>query len=127
DDDFDLTFMRRVVVAVDPPAGSKRSSDACGIVVAGVDEQGIGWVIKDATASGLKPQEWAKAVTALFHRFHADNVIAEVNQGGEMVASVLATADAMVPVTSVRATRGKWTRAEPVAALYAQGRVRHVG
>lgn len=124
---FDLSLMRRIVVAVDPPAGSKRSSDACGIVVAGMDEQGVGWVIKDATAKGLKPQEWAKAVTALYHRFHADNVIAEVNQGGEMVASVLATADATVPVTSVRATRGKWTRAEPVAALYAQGRVRHAG
>lgn len=123
----DLSLMRRVVVAVDPPASSRRSSDACGIVVAGIDEEGIGWVLDDATAKGLKPQEWARVVTSLFHRFQADSVVAEVNQGGEMVATVLATADATVPVIAVRATRGKWTRAEPVAALYAQGRVRHAG
>ena len=125
--DFELCSMQRVVVAVDPPASSRRSSDACGIVVAGIDEEGVGWVIKDATANGLKPQEWARAVTDLFHRFKADSVVAEVNQGGEMVASVLATADVTVPVTPVRATRGKWTRAEPVAALYAQDRIRHAG
>lgn len=124
---FELEAMRRVVVAVDPPASSRKSSDACGIIVAGIDEEGIGWVIRDATAQGLKPQDWARAVTSLYHRFSADCVVAEVNQGGDMVASVLGTADATVPVTPVRATRGKWTRAEPVAALYAQGRIRHAG
>src|SRR5690606_35412799 len=117
---FELQAMRRVVVAVDPPASSRKSSDACGIIVAGVDEDGVGWVIKDATARGMKPQQWARAVTSLYHRFSADCVDAEVNQGGDMVASVLGTADAMVLVTPVRATWGKWTRAEPVAALYAQ-------
>jgi len=119
--------LRRIVIAVDPPASSRRSSDACGIVVAGVDQGGIAWVLQDATAQGLKPQEWAGLVVNLYHRFEADMIIAEVNQGGDMVASVLATADRSVPITPVRATRGKWTRAEPVAALYAQGRVRHAG
>src|SRR5690606_17912804 len=70
---FNLEAMRRVVVAVDPPASSRRSSDACGIVVAGVDEESVGWVIEDATVRGLKPEEWAQRVTALFHRFQADS------------------------------------------------------
>uniref|UniRef100_UPI0035A244B5 DNA-packaging protein n=1 Tax=Nitratireductor aestuarii TaxID=1735103 RepID=UPI0035A244B5 len=123
----DYHAMRRIVIAVDPPASSRKSSDACGIIVAGIDQGDVAWVLQDATAQGLKPQDWARQVVSLYHRFEADMVVAEVNQGGDMVASVLATADASVPVTPVRATRGKWTRAEPVAALYAQGRVRHAG
>ncbi|UUP18906.1 DNA-packaging protein [Nitratireductor thuwali] len=117
--------LRRIVVAVDPPATSRKTSDACGLVVAGVDETGTGWVLHDGTMRAARPEAWAGRAVALYRRFDADAIVAEVNQGGEMVTSVLRTVDATVPVKPVRASRGKWTRAEPVAALYAQGRVRH--
>jgi len=116
---------RRIVVAVDPPASSGKNSDACGLVVAGLDEAGIGWVIEDATMQAARPEAWAARAVALYHAHEADQIVAEVNQGGEMVASVIRTVDRGVPVKPVRASRGKFTRAEPVAALYAQGRVRH--
>ncbi|WP_455709954.1 DNA-packaging protein [Nitratireductor aquimarinus] len=117
--------LRRIVVAVDPPAASGRRSDACGLVAAGLDAAGHGVVLCDETVKGAKPQEWAARAVALYRRLVADCLVAEVNQGGEMVATVIATVDASVPVKAVRATRGKWLRAEPVAALYEQGRVRH--
>ncbi|MFN3547639.1 MAG: DNA-packaging protein [Mesorhizobium sp.] len=117
--------LSRVVVAVDPPAGSRRSSDACGIVAAGLIEADMALVLADATAQGLTPQGWAARAVALFHELEADCIVAEVNQGGDMVAAVIRGVDATVPVRSVRASRGKWLRAEPVAALYEQGRVRH--
>jgi len=117
--------LRRIVVAVDPPAGSRRTSDACGIVVAGLDETGGAVVLHDGTMRSAKPQIWAGRAVELYRRFSADCIVAEVNQGGEMVSSVIATVDPDVPVKAVRATRGKWLRAEPVAALYEQGRVRH--
>ncbi|MFC6487966.1 ATP-binding protein, partial [Nitratireductor sp. GCM10026969] len=94
-------------------------------VVAGLDENGIGWVLHDGTMRAARPEAWAARAVALFHRFEADALIAEVNQGGDMVGSVIATVNPGVPVKPVRASRGKWLRAEPVAALYAQGRVRH--
>ncbi len=119
--------LRRIVVAVDPPAGSRRSSDACGIVVAGLDASGDGVVLADGTAQGLKPHDWAGRAVALCARFEADCIVAEVNQGGDMVTAVIRTVDASVPVKPVRAARGKWLRAEPVAALYEQGRVAHAG
>lgn len=119
--------LTRVVVAVDPPATSGKSSDACGIVVAGLDVGGQGIVLKDGTLSRAKPTDWAHRAVAFYHRYQADKVVAEVNQGGEMVTQILAQVDPTVAVSSVRATRGKWLRAEPVAALYEQGRVRHVG
>jgi len=97
--------MRRIVIAVDPPGSSRKSSDACGIIVAGIDHWDVAWVLQDATAQGLKPQDWARLVVSLHHGFEADMVVAKVNQGGGMVASVLATADASVPVMPVRATR----------------------
>ncbi len=116
---------RRVVVAVDPPAGSRRTSDACGIVVAAALDDGFAVVLADATLREAKPTEWAGRAVRLFHEFQADAIVAEVNQGGEMVAAVIGSVDGSVPVRSVRASRGKWLRAEPVAALYEQGRVRH--
>lgn len=119
--------LTRIVVAVDPPVTSGKSSDACGIVVAGLDAGGQGIVLKDGTVSRAKPTEWAHRAVALYHRYEADKVVAEVNQGGEMVTQILAQVDRTVAVSSVRATRGKWLRAEPIAALYEQGRVRHVG
>jgi len=115
----------RIVVAVDPPASSGRRSDACGIVAAGLEVDGTAVVLADASAPGLKPGEWAARAVALYHRLGADCIVAETNQGGEMVGAVIAQVDPLVPVRQVRATRGKWLRAEPVAALYAQGKVRH--
>jgi len=117
--------LARIVVAVDPPA-SKRSG-VCGIVAAGVDSAGIAHVIADWTLREVRPDQWAAAALRLYRRLEADALIAEVNQGGDMVAAVMHEVDPGVPVKAVRATRGKWLRAEPVAALYAQGRVKHVG
>ncbi|SFT96569.1 terminase family protein [Mesorhizobium sp. YR577] len=117
----------RIVVAVDPPASSRKTSDACGIVAAGLDQEGQVIVLADATVRAAKPHEWAAAAVALFHRLEADCLVAEVNQGGDMVTAVIRTVDPSIPVRAVRATRGKWLRAEPVAALYEQGRVRHAG
>jgi phage terminase large subunit-like protein len=117
----------RIVVAVDPPASSRKTSDACGIVAAGLDQDGQVIVLADATVRVAKPHEWAAAAVALFHRLEADCLVAEVNQGGDMVTAVIRTVDPSIPVRAVRATRGKWLRAEPVAALYEQGRVRHAG
>jgi phage terminase large subunit-like protein len=115
----------RIVVAVDPPA-SKRSG-ICGIVVAGVGDDSIAYVVADGTLAEARPTEWAARAVGLYRRFEADALIAEVNQGGDMVAAVIREVDPGVPVKTVHATRAKWLRAEPVAALYAQGRVRHVG
>lgn len=113
----------RVVVAVDPPASDK--GDACGIVGAGLDEGGIGHVLDDATVERASPAKWAAAVAACAARHGADRVIAEANNGGDMVLATLRAHDRDLPVKLVRATRGKAARAEPVALLYEQGRVRH--
>ncbi|MBE0694747.1 MAG: DNA-packaging protein [Aquamicrobium sp.] len=117
--------LRRIVVAVDPPATSRRTSDACGIVVAALDEADRAVVLCDATLAAARPQDWAERAVALYRDYEADCIVAEVNQGGDMVVAVLHTVDPAVPVREVRASRGKWLRAEPVAALYAQGRVVH--
>ena len=117
----------RIVVAVDPPVSAGPRADACGIVVAGIDEAGRGYVLADASLRGAKPSDWAEKAIAAYHRWRADALVAEANQGGEMVRTVLAQVDDAVPVTTVHATRGKYVRAEPVALLYEQGRVHHVG
>ncbi|WP_375390804.1 DNA-packaging protein [uncultured Sphingomonas sp.] len=117
--------LRRVVVAVDPPASA--DGDACGIVAAGIDADGIGHVLADASVAGLSPGGWAAAVAACAAHWGADRVVAEKNQGGDMVRHVLEGADAGLPVRLVHASRGKLARAEPVANLYEQGRVRHAG
>lgn len=117
--------LHRIVVAVDPPATARRTSDACGIVVAGLNAEGRAVVLDDATMKAARPADWAARAVALYHAHQADCIVAEVNQGGDMVAAVIRTVDADVPVREVRARRGKWLRAEPVAALYAQGRVVH--
>lgn len=119
--------LTRVVVAVDPPATSGESADACGLLAAGIDETGEGWVVADRSARGLRPDQWASRALALWRELEADALVVEVNQGGEMVETILRGIDPSVPVTQVRATRGKWLRAEPIAALYAQGRVHHAG
>ncbi|WP_436639990.1 DNA-packaging protein [Microbaculum sp. FT89] len=119
----------RVVVAVDPPAGSRsaRKGAACGIVAAGLADGGGLFVLADATLERARPTAWARRAVGLYHRLSADRLVAEANQGGDMVAAVIREVDAAVPVRLVHARRGKWLRAEPVAALYEQGRVAHVG
>lgn len=119
--------LRRVVVAVDPPASSGPGADACGIVVAGIDGEGTGWVLADASLAAARPDRWAARAVAAYRRWSADALVAEANQGGEMVRAVLAQADPTLPVRLVHATRGKYVRAEPVAMLYEQRRVRHAG
>ena len=115
----------RIVVAVDPPASAR--SGICGIVAAGIAADGCGYVLADRTVAEVRPDAWAARAIGAFRALDADALVAEINQGGDMVEAVLREVDAGVPVTKVRATRGKWLRAEPVAALYAQGRVRHAG
>lgn len=115
----------RVVVGVDPPASEH--GDACGIVVAALDAEGGALVLEDATVEQASPQRWAQAAAAAAARWRADRVVAEANNGGAMVAAVLRAADIALPVRLVHASRGKSARAEPVAAAYEAGRVRHAG
>jgi phage terminase large subunit-like protein len=115
----------RIVVAVDPPVTGHARSDACGIVVAGRMGEGA-VVLEDCTLQAAAPLVWARRAVAAFHAHDADAIVVEVNQGGDLVRSVMAQIDADVPVREVRAQRGKWLRAEPVAASYGRGLVAHV-
>ncbi len=117
----------RLVIAVDPPVSSGKRADSCGIVAAGRDENGHVFILEDATLAHTSPSVWGTAAVSLYHRLCADALVIEVNQGGDLVASVICGLDSSVPITPVRATRGKYLRAEPVAALYEQSRVHHVG
>lgn len=120
--------IEEIVVAVDPPAGVGPKADACGIVVVGAGGRGRdrrAVVLADATARGLSPLDWAGRVAAQVVSLGATRVVAEANQGGEMVRTVLAAAGVDVPIRLVRAFADKRTRAAPVAALYAQGRIAH--
>jgi phage terminase large subunit-like protein len=119
--------LKRIVVAVDPPAGFGKTNNACGIVCVGLGVDGRAYVLDDASVQGARPAKWAAKIVALFHSRRADRVVAEVNQGGAMVEQVLRQVDEDLPIRAVHATRGKKARAEPVAALYEQGRVSHVG
>lgn len=121
----------RVVVAVDPPVTGHGASDECGILVVGAVTKGPPqtWravVLEDASVSSASPDAWARAAIAAMERHGADRLVAEVNQGGDMVESVIRQIDPLVAFRGVRASRGKVARAEPVAALYEQGRVRHL-
>ena len=120
----------RIVVAVDPAVTGGKASDECGIVVAGVIAKGPlqewrAYVLEDASVKG-GPLEWARAAIAAMQRHGAERLVAEVNQGGDLVESVIRQVDPLVPFRALRAGRGKGLRAEPVAALYEQGRIRHL-
>lgn len=117
--------MTRIVIGVDPPASAH--GDACGIVVCGLGEDKIARVLADVSAEKAGPERWARAVSEAARAWSADRVVAEANQGGAMVEAVLRAADAVLPLRLVHASRGKAARAEPVAALYEAGRVRHAG
>lgn len=119
----------RIVVAIDPAAKENLSSEdgaATGIVAAGIGEDQRGYILEDATLRA-SPHAWARRAIAVYDRFEADCVVVETNQGGDMVKAVLRSIRPTLPVREVTASRGKWTRAEPVAALYEQGRVSHIG
>ena len=121
----------RIVVAVDPPVTGHAGSDECGIIVVGAVTEGPpqDWravVLEDASVQGASPDTWARAAIAAMERHGADRLVAEVNQGGDLVASVIRQVDPLVPFRAVRASKGKVARAEPVAALYEQGRVSHL-
>ena len=118
--------LQRIVVAIDPAASANEGSDETGIVVAGVAEDGQGYVLSDRSLKA-SPNEWASAAIQAYHFHKADRIVAEANQGGDMITHTLRTIDRDVPIKLVHASRGKRTRAEPVAALYEQGRVHHVG
>ena len=114
-----------MVISIDPAITSNAESDMTGIVVAGVDVNGIAYVIEDHTGR-YTPQQWASKAVELYREHMADRIVAERNQGGDMVRHTLHTEDETVPVKLVHASRGKMARAEPVSALYEQDKVRHV-
>ena len=126
-----VPHLSRIVVAVDPPVTGHKGSDECGIVVVGAFTDGPpqDWravVLEDASVTGASPDEWARAAIAAMDRHKADRLVAEVNQGGDLVERMIRQIDPLVPYRAVRATRGKVVRAEPVSALYEQGRVSHL-
>lgn len=125
-----VPLMHRVIVAVDPAVSSGPGADACGIIVAGAHLAGVPatWrahVLEDCSVQGVGPLGWAEAAVAAYRRHGAERMVAEVNQGGQLVEELIRQVDGMVPYKGVHASRGKLARAEPIAALYEQGRVSH--
>jgi|TARA_R100000656_G_scaffold19339_1_gene17623 phage terminase large subunit-like protein len=118
--------MDRIVVAVDPAVSSEEHSDEHGIVVAGIGEDQRGYVLDDVSIKG-GPKQWATRAIAAYDRYDADAIVIEINQGGDMVRHTLESIRKNIRIIEVRATRGKHVRAEPISALYALGRVSHVG
>jgi phage terminase large subunit-like protein len=116
----------RVVVAIDPAATNTEDSDETGIVVAGRGRDGQGYVLADLSLKA-SPDGWGRRAATAYQEFAADRVVYEANQGGDMVKFTLRTVDPRLPLRDVHASRGKRTRAEPIAALYEQGRIHHVG
>ena len=124
--------LTRIVVAVDPPVSTGRNADECGIVVVGINAIGekgdwIFEVLADRTCKGLSPKAWAEAAATAYVEFEADRLVAEVNQGGDLVETVMRQVAPDIAYRGVHATQGKRLRAEPIAALYEQGRVHHIG
>jgi len=118
--------MGRILIGVDPPTESNENSDRCGLVAAGLGTDGRGYVLQDESKKAT-PEEWGRAAVAMYDLHDADAIVAEVNQGGDMVRSVIHTIRPGLKVIKVRAKRGKHIRAEPVSALYALNRISHVG
>jgi phage terminase large subunit-like protein len=121
-----LPALVQIVVAIDPAVSSGDDADETGMIVAGKDVNGYGYVLADESGR-YAPTEWARKAISLYRRHQADRIVAEVNNGGDMVEATVRMVDPNVAYNAVRATRGKAVRAEPVAALYEQGRVHHVG
>lgn len=122
----DAPEMKRIVVSIDPATTNNPGSDETGIIVAGLGVDGRGYVLADESGR-YRPEEWARRAVSIFDTFDADSIVAEVNQGGEMVEAMIrqASPGRVIPYRSVTATRAKHIRAEPIAALYEKGKVRH--
>lgn len=118
--------MRRIVVAVDPAVSTKSGSDETGLIAVGLGVDGFAYVLADESGK-YRPEEWARRAVSLYRSLDADRVIAEVNNGGDLVEHAIRAQAADVPYKAVRASRGKVARAEPVAALYERGKVMHIG
>jgi phage terminase large subunit-like protein len=118
--------LARIVVAIDPAVTSGEDADETGIVCAGIDHAGHGYVLEDASGR-FQPHEWAQIAIRLYRKWHADRIIAEKNNGGDMVEATIRSVDPNVSFKAVHASRGKVTRAEPISALYEQNKVSHVG
>jgi predicted phage terminase large subunit-like protein len=118
--------LKRIVVAIDPAVSVSETSDATGIVVCGLGVDGHGYLLEDASGK-LSPPDWARRAVGLYHKHKADRIVAEANQGGDMVRHTISTVDKAAAFRAVHASRGKITRAEPVAALAEQRRIHHVG
>jgi predicted phage terminase large subunit-like protein len=118
--------LSRIVVAIDPAVTSGEDADETGIIVAGVDINGVAYVLEDASGR-YQPHEWAAKAINLYKKHNADRIIAEVNNGGALVENTIRSVDPNVSYRAVHASRGKVTRAEPISALYEQGKVHHVG
>ena len=116
----------RIVVGIDPAVSVSESADLTGIIVAAINANGEGYVLEDASGK-YSPTQWAQKAISLYRKWHADRIVAEVNQGGLMVETTIRAVDRNVAFKAVSASRGKATRAEPVSALYEQGRVHHCG
>ena len=118
--------MRRIIVALDPSVSNSENADECGIIVAGRDAKNEYYVLDDLTAR-LGPNDWAKKAISAYHRYEADKIIAETNNGGALVEATLRMVDPKIPYKEVKASRGKAVRAEPISSLYEQHKVHHVG
>lgn len=123
----DIPELRRIVVGVDPAVTSSDESDETGIVVCGVDYGNHVYVLEDCSVSAATPEQWASIAVDAYKRWNADSIVAEVNQGGDMVESIILQKSRSLRVIKVRATKGKAVRAEPVAALYERHECHHVG
>ena len=118
--------LTQIIVAIDPAVTNNEDSDETGIVVVGKDSNNEYYVLEDASGK-YSPDAWARKAINCFYEWDADRIVAEVNNGGDLVERLLRGMDVNIPYRSVRATRGKMVRAEPVAALYEQRRVHHIG
>lgn len=118
--------LKRIVVGVDPNISNTETSDEIGIVVAGIDGEGQGYVLEDLSLLD-SPKGWGTAAITAYYKYRADRIVAEINQGGNMVEYVIRSIDSNVSYKGVHASKGKYTRAEPISALYEQGKVKHVG
>jgi predicted phage terminase large subunit-like protein len=121
-----LPELHRIVIGIDPSGTADDGSDECGIVAAGIARDGHMYVLDDASLVA-SPDGWANRAVRLYREHDADRIVAEKNFGGDMVEATLRHVDANLPIRMVTASRGKSVRAEPIAALYEQGRVHHVG
>lgn len=116
----------RIVVGIDPAVSNNKKSNETGIVVAALGDDGHGYVLDDRSIKG-SPAEWAQRAVDVYHEYEADRLVPEVNQGGDLVSHTIRTIDDKVAIKPVRASKGKQARAEPIAALYEQGKIHHVG